>query len=105
MRAARRTRRHNERANGRRGGAVRLARGYERFTLREIAERDGWRCHLCHRSVPDRKYRAKPNDPTIDHLIPLSDGGSHTRVNVALAHNRCNSERSDQGAAQLRLVG
>lgn len=77
----------------------------ESFTLREIAERDGWRCHLCGGKVPDRKYAARDNDPTLDHLVPVSAGGEHTRVNVALAHNRCNWERSNEGAAQLRLVG
>jgi hypothetical protein len=76
----------------------------ESFTLREIAERDGWRCHLCHKKVPDREYAARDRDPTMDHLIPLSEGGTHTRLNVALAHNRCNWERSASGAAQLRLV-
>lgn len=80
-------------------------RAGENFTLREIAERDNWRCHICGGKVPDRKYAARDKDPTIDHLIPVADGGEHTRQNVALAHNRCNWERSNEGAAQLRLVG
>jgi 5-methylcytosine-specific restriction endonuclease McrA len=73
--------------------------------MREIAERDGWRCHLCGRRVPDRPYRASPNDPTLDHLVPVSAGGDHTRANVALAHNRCNYERRADGPAQMRLFG
>jgi hypothetical protein len=78
----------------------------ENFTLREIAERDNWRCHLCGDKVPDREYAALDKDPTIDHLIPVSKGGEHTRANVALAHNRCNWERSDADVGfQLRLVG
>lgn len=80
-------------------------RAGESFTLREIAERDGWRCHLCGGKVPDRQYAARDKDPTLDHLVPVSAGGEHTRANVALAHNRCNWERSNEGAAQLRLVG
>lgn len=95
VRAQKNRRHHLERA------AIRTG---EMFTLREIAERDGWRCHLCHKKVPDREYAARDRDPTMDHLIPLSDGGTHTRVNVALAHNRCNWERSTNGPAQLRLV-
>lgn len=70
-------------------------RAGEKFTLREIAERDGWRCHLCGKKVPDREYAARDRDPTIDHLVPVAHGGEHTRANVALAHNRCNWERSD----------
>lgn len=74
------------------------------FTLRQVAERDGWRCHLCGKQVPDREYAALPLDPTIDHLVPLAHGGAHSLENVALAHNRCNWQRSDGGVAQLRLI-
>jgi len=95
MRAANNTRKHLKRA----------VAGGESFTLREIAERDGWRCHICHRKVPDREYRARRLDPTIDHLVPVSAGGGHMRDNVALAHNRCNWERAATGPAQLRLTG
>lgn len=77
----------------------------ETFTTREIAERDGWRCHICGKKVPDRPYKARALDPTIDHLVPVSAGGDHTRANVALAHNRCNYDRSVGGEVQLRLVG
>lgn len=85
--------------------ALKRNRVHEPYTLREIAERDGWRCHLCGGKVPDQKYAARDNDPTIDHLIPQSHGGDDTKLNVALAHNRCNWERGNQGLAQLRLVG
>lgn len=95
-RATRSLRRHRERY--RRSGG-------ERFTLREIAERDGWRCHICGKKVLDRPYRSRDSDPTMDHLIPQSEGGAHVRSNVALAHNRCNWERSIGGEVQLRLVG
>lgn len=104
--AGRRKRRHAERASGRRHkGRVDRTAKVESFTLRDIAERDGWKCHLCGKRVPDRPYKARPLDATLDHLIPVSDGGDHTRANVALAHNRCNYERAHLGAAQLRLVG
>jgi 5-methylcytosine-specific restriction endonuclease McrA len=29
----------------------------------------------------------------MDHLIPLSQNGPHTRANVALAHRSCNSRK------------
>lgn len=80
-------------------------RAGERFTLREIAERDNWRCHLCGKKVPDRDYAARDDDPTLDHLVPVSAGGEHTRANVALAHNRCNWERGDTPIEfQQRLI-
>lgn len=77
----------------------------DQFTLRDVAKRDGWRCHICHRKVRDVPYSGKPSDATIDHLIPLSADGVHMLSNVALAHMGCNSRRSDRGAAQLLLVG
>lgn len=95
-RAVKRNRRHRERAAG-----IGLAGS---ITIRELAERDGWRCHLCGKKVPDREYGARPLDATIDHLIPLSAGGQHVPENVALAHFQCNWQRSNTGPAQLRLV-
>lgn len=96
-RAAHRTRKHLERT---------AARDGEHFTVREIAERDGWTCHLCRRRIPARaEWSNQDDDPTIDHLTPLSAGGTHVRANVAIAHRICNSRRGARGLAQLRLVG
>jgi 5-methylcytosine-specific restriction endonuclease McrA len=69
----------------------------ESIDLAKIAERDGWRCHICKRKVTRRTW-------SLDHLIPLSDGGPHTHANVALAHRLCNAKRGAHGAAQLRLA-
>lgn len=64
-----------------------------------IAERDGWRCHICARKVAKSAL-------SIDHLIPLLHHGSHTPQNVALAHRSCNSRRgAGRLPAQLRLFG
>ncbi len=65
----------------------------ERFGVTEIYERDQWVCGICGDKVdPDSKW---PNQmcPSIDHVIPLSMGGSHTRENVRCAHWLCNSLR------------
>jgi 5-methylcytosine-specific restriction endonuclease McrA len=61
----------------------------EKFTLDEIFERDGGVCHLCSKQVIRR-------EATMDHLVPLTKGGSHTRVNVKLAHRGCNSRKGDR---------
>jgi hypothetical protein len=75
----------------------------ERFTIKEIADRDRWICHLCHKVVPQRKLRRNhPLGPTLDHLDP---DGPHSPLNVALAHRRCNSSRGrGRTPAQLRLL-
>ena len=78
---------------------------HDEITLFELGERDGWRCHLCGGKVPNRDHKNRVLDPEIDHLVPVSAGGSHTWDNVALAHRRCNYERREVGPAQLRLLG
>lgn len=80
-----------------------LARGRP-FSAADIFERDGWRCHLCGKAC-DRKAKVPHNKAaTIDHLIPVSDGGLDDPLNVATAHFICNSKRGAGGVAQLRLV-
>lgn len=64
-----------------------------------IIERDGRRCHLCGK----RCTRAEIH---LDHLIPLSDGGTHAPENLAVACAACNLKRgAGRLPAQLRLVG
>jgi len=60
-----------------------------------VAERDGWVCAICHGEVT----RA---DWSLDHVVPLSEGGLHTIDNVVLAHKRCNSWR---GAGRFDIEG
>jgi len=45
---------------------------------------------------------------TIDHIIPLSQGGTNEKINVQLAHFECNWKKRDgttEGGEQLRLLG
>lgn len=46
-----------------------------------------------------------PKAPTIDHIVPLADGGDDVRSNVQLAHFICNSMKGTGGTQQLMLVG
>lgn len=60
-------------------------------------------CCLCNKKINKKDYyRDKngffitgPNYPTLDHIVPLSKGGSHTWENIQLAHHICNSIKSD----------
>lgn len=61
----------------------------DRISLMKVAKRDDWLCHLCRLPVDKATW-------SIDHLVPLSHGGSHTYDNVALAHRLCNSIRADR---------
>lgn len=70
-----------------------------------VLERDGWRCHLCGGKIRRRLSGLHRLGPTIDHLVPLSQGGEHSYANVAAAHRACNSARGTGGSVQLALVG
>lgn len=71
-----------------------------------IYQRDNWVCQICGKRVnPNNKY-PHPLSPSLDHIIPLSIGGTHEPRNVQLAHFRCNSLKSDNANnEQLRLFG
>ncbi len=76
----------------------------ERFTSAEIAERDGWRCGICGKRIGRTIKWPNPRSLSLDHIVPLSAGGDHTKVNVQAAHLICN-QRKYVGGAQLRLLG
>ena len=59
----------------------------------EVFERDGWMCHLCNNLI-DKALRGDAwMRATLDHVIPLSKGGTHTWGNVAAAHWLCNQKK------------
>jgi 5-methylcytosine-specific restriction endonuclease McrA len=85
--------------------AAKYGAGYERFSSEDIFERDGWRCHICGKRVHPSRFKRDPEGPSLDHLIPLADGGSHSQANCRLAHLRCNAARGRRGDVQLILLG
>ncbi len=72
-----------------------------------VYHRAGWQCQMPECMCPDgrqidRSLRntVEPWAPTIDHIIPMSEGGSDELVNKRAAHRICN-----QDAAVLDSVG
>jgi hypothetical protein len=81
---------------------------WEHYTPAEIAERDGWRCQLCRKPVNRRKRWPDPLSASIDHIVPITKGGTDVRANVQLAHLRCNISKGNRlrpDGEQLRLLG
>lgn len=74
-------------------------------TRRRVLDRDGWRCHLCGCALRRQRWSFHPKDATIDHLVPVADGGNNEDENLAACCYACNVRRGVTGAAQLRLVG
>lgn len=66
-------------------GRFNKLRGQFRYALRQaLAERDGLRCGICKEPVDSFK------EMTIDHIIPLCQGGTIDYHNLQLAHDACN---------------
>lgn len=59
----------------------------------EVFARDGWVCQLCMEPI-DREARSPaPLSPSIDHIIPISQGGGDTPSNVQASHRVCNTRK------------
>lgn len=66
------------------------------FSLRSALDRDGWRCQICGVELIRDTTTFAPTMATIDHIVPLRRGGSHTMENVQAACLRCNSAKQDR---------
>lgn len=77
--------------------------GRKSYTRVSILERDDYTCHLCGERVDtsaphDNRSPGWERYPHLDHVIPLSKGGSDTPDNVKTAHARCNIDKRDSVA-------
>ncbi len=72
----------------------------------DIFERDRWICGLCHRRIPKRLKAPHPMSASLDHIVPIADGGDHVPTNVHASHLRCNLSKNRRGGGeQLMLIG
>jgi uncharacterized protein YdaU (DUF1376 family) len=63
-------------------------------TVEEIAERDGWICHICRKKVDRNLPPQHPMAATRDHHFPISlPAAIHGRQYISLAHRSCNTSR------------
>lgn len=70
--------------------AIKLGATVENFKSVEVFERDGWICGLCGESVDRSLSWPHPQSASLDHVLPLSRGGPHSKANSQLAHLSCN---------------
>ena len=74
------------------------------ISLKQLYERDKGICYICNKKTDINDYEirndgtfiAGDNYPSIDHVIPVNKGGTHTWDNVRLAHRHCNIIKSDK---------
>ena len=65
----------------------------------EIYERDNGICHLCYRpNAIDGKWE-------LDHILPVTQGGTHTKDNVAIACRKCNIRKGNKLIPTGSFVG
>jgi 5-methylcytosine-specific restriction endonuclease McrA len=57
--------------------------------------RDMGICQLCFRSADIR-------DCSVDHIIPVAEGGRDDRDNLQLSHKKCNNKKGDNGFTEKR---
>jgi 5-methylcytosine-specific restriction endonuclease McrA len=79
-----------------------------RVDLDYIYRRDRGRCGICRKRVNLSLRAPNPMCASIDHLIPIGDGGTHEPANVQLAHMVCNSRKWKKASPhgdQLMLIG
>lgn len=89
--------------NRRRDIRLRGKRVDRNITLKELSRRDHDVCWLCGKKVNWNDYTIRGNGafiagesyPSIDHVIPLSQGGLDEWTNVRLAHRSCNNLKND----------
>lgn len=82
-----------------------VSRGVENISRREIFQRDKWRCGLCGKAVDRRLVWPHPMSASLDHILPLSEGGVHSKSNVQCSHLGCNSRKQAGAGGQYRLFG
>lgn len=71
---------------------------WERFNPIDVYERDGWICGICSEPVDRLAIAPNPLSVSLDHIIPVSLGGPHTRANTRCSHLGCNSRRGNRVA-------
>jgi 5-methylcytosine-specific restriction endonuclease McrA len=62
----------------------------EYVNILEVFEANKWVCQLCGDPVDPNIAWPDPMMPSLDHILPLSKGGTHDRSNVQLTHLGCN---------------
>ena len=94
----------NVRAGKHRRRAVKMRAFVQNVHRKSVFERDGYRCHLCRRKADPTKRAPHPKAPTIDHVIPLAEGGTHEPLNCRTACFMCNSRKGSRGGGEQLLL-
>lgn len=85
---------HVQRYCGRRCKPSRAHRGVNsRATVVRLANQHGWMCAICSRPVDPSIYWPALDAGSVDHVLPVIEGGTDAWANLQLTHLRCNLEK------------
>lgn len=74
-------------------------------TWRGVMERDNWTCQLCGKPIDQTVKAPHRMSASLDHVVPLIEGGDHTWANTQASHFGCNARKRDRGEPQqLALI-
>lgn len=95
-------------AGNRRRAAIRHGGEWDRgITCRALRKRDGDSCCYCGITMtfaPATGHQHIPDKATVEHVLPISQGGTHTWGNVALACWRCNVRKQARTVEEWRVA-
>lgn len=84
----------------------RRAETWDGVTDAQILARDRWRCGICGKRIGKTYRYPHPRSKSIDHVVPLIEGGDDTAANKRAAHLLCNTMRQNRGGnEQLAMIG
>jgi hypothetical protein len=75
------------------------AQGISSGKLRQMFANQAGKCHWCGCEIA--AARGRPNSATIEHLTPLSRGGSNKSHNLKAACASCNNRKADMTAEEF----
>lgn len=87
------------RATYHRRRAQKVTTAVEPIRPMDIYQRDMWICGLCSTPVNPDAVWPDSMSASLDHILPLSKGGSHTHENVQISHLVCNISKGNRVAA------
>lgn len=70
--------------------------GKRGFLRLQICERDKWICQICNKKVDKNVEYPNLKVASLDHIIPVSKGGSSDISNLRLTHYICNISRGNR---------